>query len=47
MVSSLPMVEDVTQKIRRPHANGGAEAAPVAGRAMPHSLEAEEYLLSC
>jgi replicative DNA helicase len=41
------MVEDVTQKIRRPHANGGAEAAPVAGRAMPHSLEAEEYLLSC
>jgi len=47
MVSSLPMVEDITQKIRRPHANGGAEAAPVAGRAMPHSLEAEEYLLSC
>ncbi|HWZ93662.1 MAG TPA: replicative DNA helicase [Opitutaceae bacterium] len=41
------MLEDVAQKIRRPHANGGAEAAPVAGRAMPHSLEAEEYLLSC
>src|SRR5580704_5024181 len=47
MLSSLPMVEDVATKIRRPHANGGAEAAPVAGRAMPHSLEAEEYLLSC
>jgi replicative DNA helicase len=41
------MVENVTQTVRRPHANGGAEAAPVAGRAMPHSLEAEEYLLSC
>jgi replicative DNA helicase len=47
MVSSLPMVEDVAQKTRRPHANGGTDAAPVAGRAMPHSLEAEEYLLSC
>jgi replicative DNA helicase len=41
------MVEDVTQQIRRPRANGGVETAPVAGRAMPHSLEAEEYLLSC
>jgi replicative DNA helicase len=47
MLSSLPMVEDVATKIRRPQASGGAEAAPVAGRAMPHSLEAEEYLLSC
>ncbi len=47
MLSSLPMVEDVATKTRRPHAIGGAEAAPVAGRAMPHSLEAEEYLLSC
>src|SRR5580658_8600931 len=47
MVSSLPMVEDVATKIRRPQTNGGPEAAPVAGRAMPHSLEAEEYLLSC
>jgi replicative DNA helicase len=41
------MVEDVATKFRRLPAHGGAEAAPVAGRAMPHSLEAEEYLLSC
>jgi replicative DNA helicase len=41
------MVEDVAAKFRRGAALGGAEAAPMAGRAMPHSLEAEEYLLSC
>ncbi|HXA14732.1 MAG TPA: DnaB-like helicase C-terminal domain-containing protein, partial [Opitutaceae bacterium] len=48
MLSSLPMVEDIAQKSSsRLPANGGMAAAPVAGRAMPHSLEAEEYLLSC
>jgi replicative DNA helicase len=41
------MVEDLAQKFSRQPANGGTATAPVAGRAMPHSLEAEEYLLSC
>ena len=37
------MVEEVSSSVRR---NGGA-AAPAVGRSLPHSLEAEEYLLSC
>lgn len=40
------MVEDVSLQSRRPRAAGEA-AAPIAGRAPPHSLEAEQYLLSC
>src|SRR3954471_1324014 len=35
------MVEEVSSSARR---NG---AAPPAGRSLPHSVEAEEYLLSC
>jgi len=40
-MTSLPMAEDVANT-RRPD----APAAP-AGRSLPHSIEAEEYLLSC
>ena len=36
------MVEDAPQKFRRSEAPAGA-----VGRSLPHSLEAEEYLLSC
>ncbi|HZP59601.1 MAG TPA: DnaB-like helicase N-terminal domain-containing protein, partial [Opitutaceae bacterium] len=39
------MVEDLSLQSRRPRAAG--ETAPVTGRAPPHSLEAEQYLLSC
>jgi replicative DNA helicase len=47
MLSSFPMVEDVAAKFHRGPAKSVAEASPVAGRTMPHSLEAEEHLLSC
>jgi replicative DNA helicase len=40
------MVEDVSLQARRPRVSGET-AAPIAGRAPPHSLEAEQYLLSC
>jgi replicative DNA helicase len=40
------MVEDIAQQSRRPRAHGDA-AAPVTGRAPPHSPEAEQYLLAC
>ncbi|MDE3083715.1 MAG: replicative DNA helicase [Verrucomicrobiota bacterium] len=37
------MVEDISQLSRRPGGNGES----IVGRTPPHSLEAEEYLLSC
>src|SRR5690348_16545454 len=38
------MAEEATIPFRRPELSS---PAPVIGRTMPHSIEAEEYLLSC
>jgi len=45
------MAEDASKTLRRPRANGsfseGLSSAATMGRSPPHSVEAEEYLLSC
>ena len=41
----VPMVQDASSNSPRPFVNAAANAA--VGRSLPHSLEAEEYLLSC